>query len=346
MSYPRREKNMKIEKASLIKALEIVKPGLAAKENIEQSTSFAFMGGRVVTYNDEISISHPVSDLDIEGAVRAEEMYQLLGKMKSKEVQLAVTETEIRIKSGKARAGITLQSEIKLPLEEIGDIGKWKKIPEELLQAMKFTMFSCSTDMSKPVLTCVHVTPEGRVESCNNYQVTRFQMKDKLPIGEFLIPVGTVKSLIAYDVTHISEGHGWVHFKTKEDTIFSCRVFEDTYVNLEGIMEVSGNKIHFPENLGTILDRAAVFSKRERWIDEVIEISIDPEGKMKIRSEDDAGWFEETTTLGEGKWEEVSFKINPLFLKDILSQNAPCVVGDHKVKFTGENWVHILALQK
>ena len=48
-----------MKKAELIKALEAVRPGLANKEMIEQSTSFAFMKDRVVTYNDEISISYP-----------------------------------------------------------------------------------------------------------------------------------------------------------------------------------------------------------------------------------------------------------------------------------------------
>ena len=66
-----------IKRAELKEALETVKPGLASKEIIEQSTSFAFMGDKVVTYNNKISMSHPVKGLDITGAVKADEMYQL-----------------------------------------------------------------------------------------------------------------------------------------------------------------------------------------------------------------------------------------------------------------------------
>jgi len=54
---------MKINKNELKNALEIVKPGLANKEIIDQSTSFAFMNDCIVTYNDEISVSHPVKDI-------------------------------------------------------------------------------------------------------------------------------------------------------------------------------------------------------------------------------------------------------------------------------------------
>ena len=63
---------MQINRQNLQKALEIVKPGLSNKEIIEQTTSFAFIDGKVVTYNDEISICHPVEGLTLEGAVKAD----------------------------------------------------------------------------------------------------------------------------------------------------------------------------------------------------------------------------------------------------------------------------------
>ena len=55
-----------MKKNDLVEALEVVKPGLANKDLIEQTTSFAFINGNVVTYNDEISISSPIEDLEIE----------------------------------------------------------------------------------------------------------------------------------------------------------------------------------------------------------------------------------------------------------------------------------------
>ena len=49
---------------------------LANRELIEQSTSFAFMKNLVVTYNDEISITHPVEGLNLTGAIKADEFYK------------------------------------------------------------------------------------------------------------------------------------------------------------------------------------------------------------------------------------------------------------------------------
>ena len=222
---PKRRNDMKIEKEKLIKALEIVKPGLASKEMIEQSTSFAFMGGRVVTYNDEISISHPVEDMDITGAVKADELYKLLGKLKTKTIQLVIKNNEIRLKSGKALAGITLQEEIQLPLEELGDFGEWFPVPALLMEALHFCMFSASVDMSRPVLTCVHVSDSGFVESCNNFRLTRYELGEESPVGDFLIPVSSVKSLVKYSITQLASGQGWIHFKSKDDTIFRLEMY-------------------------------------------------------------------------------------------------------------------------
>src|SRR6056297_2653647 len=241
---------MKINKQELIKALEIVRAGLANKEMIEQSTSFAFMDGKVVTYNDEISISHPVPDLELTGAVKANELYQLLNKTEKEEIQFDSTESEIRIRAGRAKAGITLQEEVNLPLDELGSQGKWRKVPPQLIQALKFTLFSCSNDMSKPVLTCIHVNKNGSLaESSDNYRLTRHNLGGKLPVKSFLIPASSVKKLIKYPISHIAEGQGWVHFKTEDGTIFSCRTFEDNYPDTSNMWEIEGEEIELPKSI-------------------------------------------------------------------------------------------------
>ena len=117
-----------MRRSDLLAALETVKPGLSNKEMIEQATSFAFLGDRIVTYNDEISISHPVQNLNIEGAVQAEELYKLLSKLKKEDIEITTIDNELQIKCGRTKAGLTLQQEIKLPLEEITGKRKWKKV--------------------------------------------------------------------------------------------------------------------------------------------------------------------------------------------------------------------------
>jgi len=112
---------MKIKKAELQKALELVKPGLAGKELIEQSTSFAFMGNRVVTYNDEISMSVPlVEGFNLTGAVKAEELYKLLTKLKGDEITLELTENEIQITCGNKGQAYPFRQKLNSPWRNWG----------------------------------------------------------------------------------------------------------------------------------------------------------------------------------------------------------------------------------
>jgi DNA polymerase III sliding clamp (beta) subunit (PCNA family) len=331
-----------MQKEALLKALETVRPGLASKEMIEQSTSFAFMSDRVVTYNDEISISHPVEGLDIEGAIKAEELYKLLSKLKGDELKLKKTAKEITITSDKTTAGITLQSEIKLPLEEIGELGKWKILPEGFVDKLTFCLFSCSRDMGRPVLTCIHVNKAGYIESCDNLRLTHSLQGEEMPVDTFLIPQSSAQQLVKYGVNKIAEGKGWVHFKTEEGTIFSCRIFQDNFPDTSKILEVEGKEITLPHSMDNIIDRASIFSKREYALDEEVEVIIE-DGQMTVWAQSDTGWIKEETKV-RYRGDKISFSINPKFLKEILPIIRKGVLGENKIKFVGDNWQHVISL--
>jgi len=207
---------MKINKSELKAALEKVRPALAQKEIIEQSTHFAFMGNWVVTYNDEISIRCQVPNLDLTGAVSAQELYTFLNRIKVEEIEAEITENEIRLKTGKSTAGLVLHPEIRLPLQEMGEIEEWHELPEGFMEALAFCRFSCSKDMSRPILTCVHVG-DDYMESSDNIRFTYRGLPDgEIPVPEFLIPGTTVQDLNRYVVTEIATSKGWVHFRTAD----------------------------------------------------------------------------------------------------------------------------------
>ena len=183
-----------MKKQDLLQALEIVKPGLAGTERIEQTTSFAFMGENVVTYNDDISVSHPVPGLNITGAIEAKELYNLLKKIKNDELEMELVENEIKITSGKVVAHMAIQVEIKLPLDEISEKGKWKNIPEGLMKAARNCSFSCENDKAKSTF-CVHVNKDGFVEATDRFRINRYQLSAAMPVATFLIPSTSVREV-------------------------------------------------------------------------------------------------------------------------------------------------------
>lgn len=333
-----------MKKEKIQTALRLVKPGLANTEFLEQSTSFAFMGNRVVTYNDEISISHPIEGMELTGAVKAEEFYQLLSKLSQDEIEIQVKDNELVITVDKIQAGLVLQEKIALPLDEISKIGTWYKLPENFINGLKFTLPSTSSDTSRPVLTCLHIRKVGILEASDGFRVTRFKINE-MPINSFLLPANNIQTLIKYPITQIAKGEGWCHFKTEEGTIFSCRTFEDIFPDIDKtkIMEVEGEELVFPKTLVNIIDRATVFAKNELTLDKEIIIII-ANKKIIVQSQSEFGWFEEEANIRYTNT-PITFSIHPDFLKEMLSTTTACIVGESSIKFTGENWEHVIWLK-
>jgi len=333
-----------MKKQDLLIALETVKPGLASKEMIEQSTSFAFINSKVVTYNDEISLSHPIGNLEIEGAIQAEELYKLLNRLKKDEIEVEIKGSELLLQSGNTKAGLTLQQEIKLPLEEIGEQGKWETLPEGFLPHVRRAMASCSRDMSRPVLTCVHISKEGVIEGSDGFQITRCQLEEEMPVKTFLLPASAAVEVTKLKPTKIAEGDSWIHFQAKEETILSCRIFEDTFPNTKEFMKVEGVEIILPKQIDEILDRAAVFAKRDHFLDESVTLTIGEKCVM-VESKSDAGWFKESARMRYND-SPINFSITPYLLRDILKETNVCVVCENRLKFEGTGWGYITTLRE
>ena len=333
-----------INRIELLKALEVVKPGLANKDLIEQTTCFAFMDGNVVTYNDEISIRHPI-EIDISGAVQAGELYSLLNKLTSDEIKVELTDNEILLSAGRIRSGLTLYQEISLPLDELGTIQDWYTLPKDFIEAMSFCLFSCSKDMSRPILTCVHINGQI-IESCDNQRLTQFTMDSPLNGEPLLIPVSSASQLIKYKLKEAAPfDNGWVHFKTDEGTVISCRVYEDNYVDLSNIINQAheGKELKLPASTSETLDRAGIFTKQDFDSDQTVSISFSDK-RMKVRAENEVGWIEEELNLLYDD-EPVQFSIHPKLLQDILKKTNEFQISDGKIKFAKDNWIHVVALR-
>jgi len=336
---------MKIKKEELKKALEIVKPGLANKEVIEQSTSFAFINGYVKTYNDEISISHPINIIGVNCAIKAEELYKFISKIKNEEISIELEKESLVLKAGKATAGFLLENEIKLPVEdEIVVPKKWKPISERFIELLKFVAMSSSSDLTDPKLTCVHVSNQGYIEASDNYRICH--AKIDVPTESFLIPADSVNIVVKLKPNKISISNGWVHFKTEDNTVISCRTFNELYVDTTKILKSAkkGIEINLPKNLNEILERAIIFSKKENIMAESITISIDA-NSLLVESKSETSWFKEKSKVAYDG-DAISFELTPHLLKDIVNQTDVCLLNNAILYFKGEDWTYITTVRQ
>jgi len=340
---------MEINREALLSALTAVQPGLASREIIEQTQSFIFKAGFVVTYNDEVSVRHPVN-LDLEGAVRAEELFKILKRLKATEtVDVSVEDSHLVVtgmgKQRKAQAGIVMDAEIKAPFEIVGSPDpaddSWKDLPSNFLGALRFCATTVGKDMTRQLLTCIHFA--GNVaESTDAYRITQYKMDEDVG-GAFLVPGAVVSDILRYSFNGWVVTDGWLHLRTKDGAVFSCRTYKDEYPDLNRFLTIEGDEFHLPEEMGDIIDRAVVFTSSEDFqVDQFLAIVV-KEGRMKVSAKGSFGWFKEMLTVPY-KGDGFSFYIHPGFLKEAFSMLRTCQVCGSHLKLVGTNFTHLLNL--
>ena len=333
---------MKLNREKFLKMLTILRAGIDARGMIEQASCFIFRDNQVVSFNDIISISHPM-DLDVQGAIPSDELIKLLNRLKAEEITLEQSENEILITSGKTKAGLTIHQEIVLPLAEIGKIGHWKKLPSNFCKCVKFAMQACSSDMRYPVLTAINVTRDGFIDGSDSFRILRTIANKEMPVADFLLPAAAAAEVIKLDPTQITEGDGWVHFRNEQNIVISCRIFQDSYPDVSKHLQVTGEEVQFPKTLQEALDRASIFSKRDHFLDEAVTIHI-ADKKIRLRGESEVGWLEEEANIRyEG--EPLKFSVAPYLLQDILKETLVCTIGTRLLKFKTEEWQYVALIR-
>lgn len=320
----------------LLNALTTVKPGLSNKEIIEQSTNFAFIDGHVVTYNDEISISAPLEEIDFEGAIKADELYKFLNKVDAKEISLKKEKDKILIKAGRSRVSLKI-NEVKLDLSEINGKKKWKPLAEDFLPAINFVAFAASKDASTPIFTCASVS-SGTVSATDRYRIAKH---DSSIDQNFFLPVDTLGVLNNINPTKICLQKQWVHFKNENDVVLSSRlVISDQYPDIDQFFEEqSGEEIQFPEKLKKVVDRACVFSASEFAYDRMLIVTI-KNGKITIKTESEYAKFIESTKI-DFEGEPLAFKILAESFQQILEKGLTAYFQKNKILFEGEGWQYL-----
>ena len=335
---------MKINRQELLGILSKVRPGLAAKEIVEQSTSFLFLEGQVSAYNDEVLVSHPGCD-GLRGSVQSTELYALLSKLQDDELDVQTTETEMLIKGLKTEAGITLQADISDKLQsvmkELVIEHVWKPLPKDFAGIVQQATFAAGQDMTKPLLTCVHVTSQY-AEACDNYRMARIAFPKRLRIKDMLLPARAIQNISQYVPIQYAEGDGWAHFKNADGVQFSCRTMEGQYPDLSGLLDVKGTSIEFPDGILDSLERSGVFLDDSVMGNEVSSLRMSSDG-LDVSARGVSGWIKETLPIAyEG--DPVEFQVLPKALQSILKRHPSAVIGPRSILFKGDGFSYCCSI--
>lgn len=321
---------MKVNREKLLASLEAVLPGVSSREVVEQSCCIVFRGGRAFSFNDELFCSVK-SPIEIEGAVKAKPLLELLHKLPEEELEIEVSEGKVKIQGDRRKSSINMESKVTLPVECIETPAKWRKLSEGFLEAFKIVGDCCGQDQSRFVLTCVHIDPEW-IEACDRYQLCRYFMDTGIK-ESVLVRQVAMKSVVDTDVVEFSLTDGWLHFRNPKGLQFSCRRYPNKYPSLEGFLDVKGSKTSLPKDIEAEIAKASIFSQA------MVTVELRP-GKMRITGRGADGWFKRTDDV-EYKGAELGFHVAPRLLLEIVRRGEKMIIGDGRLKVTTDKWSYV-----
>src|SRR5574343_39778 len=141
---------MKVSREALLSTLDLVSPGIAAREVFDQCDCYAFTKeGNVVTFNDEVACIQK-SPIKIKGAIHGNTLRSILQKMDEETVDIEVDKQNLSIIGNRKRMSIRMERKILLPLKHLDVPKKWNPLPENFGDAVQFVKDCAGKDESKP----------------------------------------------------------------------------------------------------------------------------------------------------------------------------------------------------
>jgi hypothetical protein len=309
---------MNVKRTELLKALKQCLPGIENGNSIlEGADLFIFNKGFVHSYNDIISVSVPVKsegllEEGIEGAVRAEEFYSIINKFNGDLIEFVVADGKWILKSGRAKAELTLMAgNFSERFENImPDKKKWLEITPEFTQGLGI----CRITNNKETISGLYITPKDIVSS-DGLQINYFKYKGA-DFENFWISDSSAGELLKVGVlTHIQLKETWAHFKTADNTTFSIKTLQAEkwpYEKILGVLEShkktkTSVSATFPKELFDAIDRASSF-----YLDildtKAVRLSISPK-RIMVSAERVAGKYEEKVAWKEEPPEFPAFEL-------------------------------------
>lgn len=342
---------MIVNRVQLLDELSSVRHALSSKDRVDQSTDFIFVDGKVAAYNEALLIVGKTALTELKGAIHAEELLALLGRLKEDQITVSVDGGFLRLQSGRSKASIRFEESIRIPLGEImreyADGDGSLPIPEGFLSELKLASFCASKSYANMALTGVSFSG-GKIEATDGYRA--FQKSVPFDgISSFLIPAAHLSLLDHVAPTHMKITHGWAFFSSEATGIVFCiRLLShsvlNTFPSLDSIFQGDGEDIFLPKDILDVLDKADIFLRSlQHEADRLVRISL-KDGYVTIRGEGVFGWYEESVPSAEYTGKPLEFLAHPQFLRWITPMVQAARLLPGRIIFSGEGFLYVFAL--
>jgi DNA polymerase III sliding clamp (beta) subunit (PCNA family) len=283
-----------MNRAELVKTLELVKPALATTNMVPIFQSFIFNNGTVAAYDDNIAIVGPTEFEEICG-LNGNVLVGLLSNSGAEEIDIQLDDGVAHIKLGKTVSKLPFAPYEDSIFREPDD--KWAfKIPftESLFDALTLCLETVSVDATQAAL--MGITVQGdKMYSCNSDALTRIQLKHGTGKNRVLMSTPFCSAVIKlWSTLKITKGSlnfsdDWVYANFEDWSVYG-RILEvsdpiDFEALIKKTIKAKTPVQAVPEAFAGALSRARVLSDPESC-KTVIEVS---KGKLKLHTETHMG---------------------------------------------------------
>lgn len=255
---------MQIQKAVLDEAVKKCLPGVeTGTALIEGTDTLVFTKGALHSYNDSISVSVQLPDSELEGVVKAKEFSKLVSKLAGDVVTIDLVDGKWILVCGANECELPLYSDnITKHLATLNlSALVWEPLPSDFSEGLKLTKIGGNTNPVRGAYVSGNTLYSTDTIRINEYKFDK-------PLRPFWIDDPAVGDLLRIGtLTEYALGAGWVHFKTKDNAIFSAKLKEYGLFPVDGLRAhidsaleaptLAGNNL--PLALAEAVERVAVF---------------------------------------------------------------------------------------
>ena len=329
---------MKILRKELLSALKVAQPGLGTKSGrLGEYDAFVFSAGHISAYNGFVCVAVPFDPAakGLEGAVSADEFYNLVNRLTADEMKITVTEDCWKIKCGKSNVELKLlgkefEERLHKQFSEITSPDyTWDKLPKNFLEALSFCVFGKNVSVVSGVFISgnkMTSTDESRINWIDlDEPMIDFWISNDA--GKGLLRLGSVKEY----GTGNTLAQSWVHFRTENGVIFSASRLKAEKYPFEQLSDICMKHLaadsvclNIPKELIAAVNRASSFAissaEQER---KAVRLSI-TSAVIRVHSESFAGKYKEDVDWDaaiEDDFEKVSVLIDYMMAENCMKKS-------------------------
>jgi len=321
-------KEQYMDRDKLLSIVTAIKSGTSVNGQEDSMGYFYFSGKNIISYNGIVAYKVPLKT-PFSTFIRANDLFNLLSKTKPGKILFKQSSGGVKFKTKHINADLaTIEdkdyiSKIKIIQKSSG--GKdWTKIPDNFVDIIGMCeKIHVSTEVES-VLSCASINKKTCISS-DNQRVVKGKFTSSM--DDMLLQCSEIGKLRDHKPVLYSISKAFLHFKNEEGWLFSIRKKVGKFPSFDAIFDFKGTKFELPSELTEGIDAATIFVDS---FQPFINLSLE-ENKCILSIKSQYGKIKYNSKI-KYKGKEISFGVNPEFLKSMLKHSTTLLVDKDKTK--------------